>query len=187
MMAMAPVVAVMIFQASGGAIALARGRGQRGPSVIGLLAVGMGLLLSALIHVSLVDWVKPLFVLLPLGFAIGAAVAFLTGGRRHDAAGAVIFLLAAVVGLGVHADRLLDRHPASEIRTTVGYKSVTHGRSNTYHLSLVGVPAGIGSITVGRAYFDATRIGDPLCLTLHPGAFAWPWYTHHDCGSAPAP
>jgi hypothetical protein len=66
-------------------------------------------------------------------------------------------------------------------------KTVSHARSVHYQLELPawGPRTTQNSVEVPYRVFVAIRTGDPVCISLHPGALGAPWFKLGLCPAAP--
>ena len=122
---------------------------------------------------------------------VAAAVTFATvaPGRERLESPIQFFAVLAVLG-GIYgataaalADVRFDASPGAVFATEVRGSHISNGKSTHYYLDLA--PWGPGrttsSVVVSRDAFEAARVGDPMCVTLHPGALGDPWVTFAGC------
>src|SRR5262249_39768374 len=113
-------------------------------------------------------------------------------GDRIAPAVSLLFLsMAYALGLVEQADVLLDHKPSAQYRVLVAdkhvVKSQTGGRrsstSSDYYVRLTQwSPARADQeFQVSMPFYNAVRPGAHLCLSMHPGALAIPWYVYRAC------
>ena len=81
-------------------------------------------------------------------------------------------------------DVQLDFSAGQVIPVQVLDKHEFRGRhSHSYDLSLPawGPRTGPNAIEVSASTFNAVRIGENICISLHPGALGLPWFTSAVC------
>lgn len=89
-----------------------------------------------------------------------------------------VLLAAYLPSLLALANRLFDTAPAIRQVVTVSAKRHTTGKGATQYFALAPpVSAGVGEARVARELYDQTQIGQPVCLTRHPGGLGMVWYT----------
>jgi hypothetical protein len=135
-----------------------------------------------------------------IGAAAGAAI-FVAAGlatwRRPGVSGPWQFLiLMAVIGaaLGYGAPAVIDIRfdgaAPQPYRATVSSMFITHGKSTSYTLRLSpwGPKTQENPVSVASSFYRRVSQGDQVCIALHPGALALPWYEVHLCPiSIPSP
>jgi hypothetical protein len=91
--------------------------------------------------------------------------------------------------LTVAVDARLDQAPATPYRTTLARKYESHGRSTSYifYLAPWGPFDTTSRVGVSSGKYQATEVGDTVCVNLHPGTLRAPWFEVVDCWSQPAP
>jgi hypothetical protein len=166
------------------------GRSRRG--VNGMIALPfMALLFSNLYHAQ----IDPFWPALPAALAAVVVLPLAWGVRNAPGLSnpgmmlLVIALCAALYGYGATSvvDIQLDFSAGAVTPVQVLDKHEYRGRhSHTYDLYLPawGPRTGQNSIEVSPATYDAVNIGDPVCITLHPGAIGLPWFTSAACQGA---
>jgi hypothetical protein len=118
------------------------------------------------------------------GASAALAIAALAPGRTRLEAPIVFLALCALLGASYGdgavalADVRFDASVGQVFPVTVNGKYVSRGRSTSYELELPpwGPQAMRRSVAVSRSTYDAVQIGDPVCVTLHPGALGAPWF-----------
>jgi len=97
----------------------------------------------------------------------------------------LIALIGGLYGFGTvqQANTQLDNSPAQSYTSAILRKTVSHGRSTTYYLTLSpwGPVASPRRISVALSTFNSVRPGDPACITAHEGALHVGWYTVQPC------
>lgn len=139
-----------------------------------------------------------LYLLNPFPLAIPAVIAavVLTAAARRidtrlrtDATAAWGFGLLALMfytgGAVAQINELADPWPSRTYVSVVEEKIAPSGRPTEYRLNLR--PWGDGERDTGLAVpqrvYDSVAVGDRLCITVHPGALAAPWYKADHCSS----
>lgn len=145
--------------------------------------------LRALFDITLVDrgplllW--GLLLGLPLCLAALLAPRAATAGRRVTIGLLMLpFAFAYGTGLLALADTRWDAARSEVYPTAVTGKEVSRGKTTTYYLDLAPWHPRIARnhVAVPRAYYDAVRRGDPVCVRLHPGRFGLRWMQVGGCG-----
>jgi len=169
-------------------------RGGRGFNPIVGFAALVLLLLALSLH--LVDARPPWIAAFVVGAALGAATwaaAQAPGLVSPIQALLSVAIIGGVYGYGAYAvaDVRFDPSPGTAYQAAIVGKNTSTSRSSTYyHLSLAPwgpVTAAASSVTVSKSVYDALQPGDPVCLTLHPGAMGTGWYDVALCGGASGP
>ena len=177
---LAPLPAWLIFRWGNGLV-LWLGKDKVRPQV-GLLSVipGVALGISAGIHNRLYDpWILAGACAL-LGIALGVSWFFTheqtpTGRTYAIIAGAAVAL--SVFGLISTGNIALDQSVPKITQVQTLEKRVSHGKSTSYYLTLSGWSRHAGDeFDVDYDLYDAIAVGDPVCVTDHPGAIGLPWY-----------
>lgn len=147
---------------------------------------GLFLALTALTSMSTVYWQSALSVMLLVTLIlIGAALYADPWLRKHLGAASLFALLCCGYGYGagLEANALLDHSVPESFSVRVLSKRIDHGKHTTYDL---GVPAwgpkqAGDEIMVPSARYWNTKVGDPVCILLRPGAVDVAWYTLTSC------
>jgi hypothetical protein len=89
----------------------------------------------------------------------------------------------------VEADRLLDHSEPYRYPSAVTRMEVSHGKSTTYTLSLQpwGPQAQPSNVDVSQSFYDSVKVGDLICVELHPGSLHAPWYELAHCPASTTP
>jgi hypothetical protein len=146
------------------------------------------LYLANLYHAQINPW----WPLVPAGLAAVAVLAAVWGAKERAPLAApraflvFVTLFAAAYGYGAVAvaDVQLDASPGRLTPVLVISKYETYGRHGTRydHLRVPAWgPAPAGAVDVTRSVYDGVAIGDRVCMTLHPGLLALPWFTTGLC------
>lgn len=156
-----------------------------------LILCGFGLILN-LGKVSFVSFKPLLYYAVPICAIYLAALmnAARKGSSRPGTFIALIFFAAMYsMGLPVATDIIADHSPATTHATLVVGKHITHGRSNTYSLTLSpwGPFEEPNSMHVTAQIYAQYDIGDRICLALHVGTLRVPWYQTTDCHGLQVP
>jgi hypothetical protein len=128
-----------------------------------------------------------------VGGVVGLGVAFATPGRPSLAGPIQYVAMLAVLGLAYCAaavtvvDVRFDPGQTKLYQTTLTNKYESHGKSTSYYLQVPawGPQTMQTNVGVPSRLYGAVQPGDPICMTLHPGALGAPWYTVAQC-AAPA-
>ena len=166
-------------------------RGGRGFNPIVGLAALILLMLTFSLH--LVDARAPWIAAFVVGAALGAATWAAAQAPPGLSSPIQSLLTVAFVG-GVYgyaaytvADVQFDPSPGAAYQAAIVGKNTSTSRSSTYYhlmLSSWGPVAAGSSVTVSESTYNALQPGDPICLTLHPGAMGAGWYAVSLCGSS---
>jgi hypothetical protein len=186
--AIVPWLGVAAVRMTWGAIAFDAPRGANAPTAaFVLLAPLLPLVIRPLVDKAYYDWL-PLDAALVVG-ALAAMGGFLAlfpwmrAGRRAWWFGPAIFGAAYAFGVFANADTLADRARPQVFQTEVVDKSISTGRSRSYHVKLA--PWGPRTTTdtddVTSGTYDDLHLGGRACVTLHPGALGVRWYTIAPC------
>lgn len=143
------------------------------------------LVFRSVVDFSVLDW-KPL-----LGGAIAGALALAAATAYGDAkmrgawrlTGSVV-LLACYLWSGLAlANAFLDAGTSEVLRSAVRGKDISDVRYTRYHLTLDpwGPVTETKRVEVGRALYEATHVGDHVCVVLSPGALDARWYVVQRC------
>lgn len=191
-LAFVPVATLLLLQRSPLLYAVVKQKADpRAELSYALLAAGFGLVLrNRGIHlVSL----QPLLPLIALVAIICTGLLYVSSRKGASVRGRLVALLFFAglfsFGLATVANSLADRSIAAAYNVTVIGKHVSHGRSTTYYLQLEpwGPFDHPNQVSVSSSAYDATNIGDPVCLLLHPGRLHAPWFQTVLCTTQPVP
>jgi hypothetical protein len=165
-------------------------RGGRGFNPIVGFAALVLLLLTFSLH--LVDARPPWIAAFVVGAALGAAT--WSAAQAPGLASPIQALLTVAIIGGVYAyaayavaDVRFDPSPGTAYQAAIVGENTSMSRSSTYyHLSPPpwGPVTAASSVTVSKSVYDALQPGDPICLTLHPGAMGAGWYDVGLCGAS---
>lgn len=129
---------------------------------------------SALV-MSLIVSVVLIFTALQVDYAL----------QKQKAAAVLLFLFFIAYGYGVtmQANASFDRGRPQVYEPQIAKKYVSSGKSTTYHLLLTpwGPHETYDNVTVSRSFYNAQRVGNPVCVVLRPGALSIPWYVVRSC------
>ena len=156
-----------------------------------LMAASFGFLFSLTgVHLVSIRPVAPIVVALACMYCAPALAGGLDKASLFGRAFALIFF-AGLYGysLTVAVDARLDQAPATPYRTTLARKYESHGRSTSYifYLAPWGPFDTTSRVGVSSGKYQATEVGDTVCVNLHPGTLRAPWFEVVDCWSQPAP
>ncbi len=122
--------------------------------------------------------------------AAGAAMAMVVIVMidRRMKLGAMGFAAACLVagswGGAMLIDHLADRAPAVVYASPIVRLRVSNtGRSTRYfvHVAPWGTPDMPDSLMVNPRFFYAAKVGQSMCMTTHPGAFGYRWFSYDGC------
>ena len=153
-----------------------------------LISPGFLLMGRALMDVQILDWQRLLWwaVLVTICLA-GAIVRALPAVREKPGPALLTLLLLGAYGYGACAlgNALLDRFPAASYTAQVYGKHVTGGRQKTPEIRLGpwGPRKAAADVTVPWELYRGIRIGETVCVRVHPGALGVPWYRVARCQS----
>lgn len=191
---LSPVAVFVLLHQSPLLYTIFRRRGDPRGDLSPVLAIAGFSLLWANRNMNLTGW-SPLW-----GWMLPVALVFVAafyGPTRHNvqAPNGVIALLALAVlyscGAVVTVDTLADTSRARTypVHVTDKYVHVSSGRGRSTSYYLVTDPWGpdeapIQSVQVTGRLYRQTRLGDLICMGLHPGLLHAGWYEPVSCGDA---
>jgi MFS family permease len=185
-----PVLAIMLMALSDGAYAFDNERHDKRPHLAGLIIMpSIVLALRSMSDVRLENWHYGLLLggIGGLAFAVAAFMFDRTGARRLNKL-LMIFALMTSYGYGAGAaiDALLDHSETHVFRVGVVGGRISHGKYSTPYLTLGpwGGKTESEEVAVSRDFYDRTRLGQTVCVSLHAGALKIAWYEIDSC---PAP
>ncbi len=160
-------------------------RDPRTDLTIAILVSGIGLMMGGIAmnfvsHKPLMEW----------GALIAAAYIFAFYAYTQKEPRVQSFVLIILIygcmygyGLVTIADTLLDHAPATTFATAVVGEHEVHGKSTTYYLDLAawGPFEKTNKLSVRHSEYLQARIGEAVCLALHPGFLHAAWYTRVEC------
>jgi hypothetical protein len=161
-------------------------RDPRTDLTIAVLVSGIGLMMGGVL-VHFVSY-KPL---MEWGALVAAAYIFAFSTFTQKGPRVPGFLLIMLIYGGLYgygfvsvADTLLDHAPATAYATSVIGEHEVHGKSTSYILDLApwGPFDKANKLSVPLSEYRRARVGDPVCLSLHPGYLRASWYTRVPCG-----
>jgi hypothetical protein len=167
-------------------------RGAR-RAINGLVAAPfVAMIFPNLFHAQL----NPLLPVVPAAAAavVFAPLAWLAMSRPGVASrwAMALTLLGCAAGYGYGAVAVVDIQFDSSAGTVFSApvlgKYAYHGKSSSYHLNLPpwGPRTRADSVEVSSVIYDALKVGDTVCITLHPGVLNLAWYSAGVC-TQPAP
>jgi len=185
--AVLPMVSLVLLVRSKGIYQMeGRHKDARPSLAVAFLFPGMGLALRAMQDFHLFQW-KPILSMAAfcsLGIALIMYQAD-SGMRKRPWSLLPIVLFGSFYAYGAIAqsNALLDKSSSNAFTAIVTRKHVVHGKSASYHFRLDpwGPQLDETDITVPRQLYNATSIGDRVCIYLHPGALRIPWYQIAQC------
>jgi hypothetical protein len=120
--------------------------------------------------------------------ALAYAAAFYRFARKNSSlrssvVGSLFCAALYSYGFAVAADTLPDSSRFTPYAAMVTGKHESHGRSNNYYLELTpwGPLQTTNRLSVSVLRYDKFKAGDTICLGLHAGALAAPWYAPIAC------
>jgi hypothetical protein len=147
-----------------------------------LMIPGLVLAVRAMTDLHTLDWHAPLMLSVVGGLALsGFALRVDPWFRQQHWAALLMGLFVCAYGLELNA--LADSTVPSVYATQVLGKRVSHGKSSTYYLRVTawGPISEDADVSVSAGRYQATRIGDRVCVFLGSGAFRIPWFQIRDC------
>jgi len=184
---LAPVVAVAIAGFSDGQIDLGEEEGSFARPSVHRLAVmpTLGLALRSLLDYAQIDWLPTIgaaaVLTPPLTFVVARAG---FKDRPYGLTGVIgLAVFTYVWGALVQLNALAGDHSTEFALTKVVSMRETSGRDASNYLTLApprypGVP---DEVDVGRRLYDATKVGDEVCIHVHRGVLTWRWYEVDFC------
>jgi multidrug transporter EmrE-like cation transporter len=159
-----------------------------------MVAPGLGLAIHAAITVYLVRW-SPVFLFAPIGGMVMAGAAALASPAVRKSMPVcfayAVFMSAYGSGVAVFGNVFFDEAaPQVFARTILGKRTNSIGKYNAIHYDKIapwGPYAEPNEVEVSREFDDPKKMGDTVCVYLHPGALGLPWFTAGDCPHTPAP
>ena len=162
------------------------GKGGRAGLLAAFVLPGALLALRAFLDLNMTDWHQA--VALGIAGGIGLAVLAMVldaGLRRRWRFGLFIAVVVSAYGYGavVEVNALLDRSPSSHFSGVVAGKRLIPAQIPLRSLRLEpwGPLTEPGEVLVPQALYNAVQTGDTVCIALHPGALAIPWFTVRSC------
>src|SRR3569623_464721 len=161
------------------------GAGRRRTTNGVLILPFVGLLVADMLHRSQVD---PWLPLIPAAFCAFAATAAAWGARRAPGVAKPWFLMTFIAAAGgvygygavTTIDVQFDSSPGEVLGEQVLAKHLSYGRRST-HYELLLPPWGSRQtetyVGVNWATFHGVQVGENVCIMLHPGRLALPWFT----------
>ncbi len=129
-----------------------------------------------------------IMALVAIGYSAGLSSS-IRGGRSpwSNFIGVLFFAAFHSYGFVVLANTLTDHSQATRYTATVMGKHISSGRSTSYILDLSpwGPVENPNKLNVSSSLYNATALGDPVCLDLHAGSLRAPWYHHVSCDAPP--
>jgi hypothetical protein len=101
-------------------------------------------------------------------------------GLRSAMGAAAVVGLSALYGAGASAGAnvLLDHgQPTVEKVPVVGARAASYRSRGIYWLEFEDY----GELRVEQSLFNSSRVGDRVCVLIHPGALGWEWATVYRC------
>jgi hypothetical protein len=152
-----------------------------------LIAPALLFAMRALADVHIIDWSALLPWIVGAGALLAAGIAWANRKPSRRWGSAIVILLAAGAygfGAATSADAVLDAAAPTTYKPAVLRKHMTGGRNRSYELTVDpwGPRSSAEDITVSPAVFNLARVGQPICVSLHPGALGSAWYHAWVCG-----
>lgn len=187
-LAAVPIMALIVLSRSRGLYRLDEAPNDAHPNfAVPLMAPGFILALRAATDFEFINWSRVGLISIGIGMilAIVAAASDSSLRAKRGALVALLFCSAAYgFGAGLEANALLDQSPSKSFSVAVLDKHIFRGRrSTTYNLDLApwGPQDQQTNVSVSRRVYGGLRPGDRVCIKLHDGALAVPWYTVEMC------
>jgi hypothetical protein len=187
LLAMVPWLAVALIAKTPGVYQLTGdARSGRPDLTAALLGSALIFALRAFSDVHILDWKALAPWAVGAGGLLAAAITWANRSAVRRWSTAFVILLVSIaygVGAATSANALLDTSTASSYRPVVLGKHVSGGRSRSYYLNVEpwGPRTTVADITVAPAVFNQARVGQSICVVLHGGALASPWYHASVC------
>jgi len=188
-LAACPWLALYAVARSGGHVTIYDRRYYHYPVSIGVAFVvpGLILMLDSVRSIKLLGWESAMAISACIAVALWFAALKIDPVVRLKLGYTVAaFLLCAPYGYGLatEANARLDHSPAATYSTHVAGKHISHGRSSTsYQLNLEpwGPQFKANRVSVPRALYRSTLVGDEICVDVKPGALRIEWYVVRRC------
>ena len=151
-----------------------------------LMIPGLVLAVRAMTDVHTLDWQAPLMLACVGGIALGGSALRVDPWFRQQHWAALLmglFICAYGYGAGLELNALADSTLPNVYATQVLGKRVSRGKSSTFYLRVApwGPVTEAADVTVSAGRYQATRIGDRVCVFLGSGVFRIPWFQIRDC------
>ncbi|UJR85665.1 hypothetical protein [Sandaracinus amylolyticus] len=189
-LAVLPIVAMGVLATGGGRYSLDDGRNDpRARLVIPMLMPSVVLGLRALIDFTTMDvgaligwatacWVGPTVLVVLLDPALRA--------RWWKPLPFALLFIGYAVAVPAHANMMLSSGPATTTQVEVLDKHVSRGQGGGPELRLAAWgERDEESVRVNRALYDATEVGERVCIDLYDGALGARWFVVRACELTP--
>jgi hypothetical protein len=152
---------------------------------IALLLPALGLMLRSVFDIELVAYASfwPIFGQVALAVAIVLTISSRNFLFRRATAplewfNLVIITLVYAFGSTYISNFIFDQHPAATYQPVVLGKSVSTGKTTTYHLKVTpwGPRAVAEEVTVTEEYYKQVAAGDHITIKVRPGWLNVPWF-----------
>lgn len=161
---------------------------QRADLAILMLGPGFGLICHAIVTVNPFHWTLVAVYGAAGGIAMAGAAALASPAVRKSAAACVgyaVFMSFYGGALAAFGNIWFDgAAPQVVTRPILEKRSRSIGKYTAVHFVKVGPwepYAESDEVEVTREFDDAHKVGDAVCIYLHPGALSLSWYTTGDC------
>ena len=177
-------------------IALATGQGlyqvegrrhdARADLSVAFLVPGAVLALRSLWDFEFLEWMPILKMAIVASVILTILLVGADRGMRERRWAFLAFLLLCFLyafGAMAQANALLDHSEGQVFRTLVLAKRISSGKSTTYYFMVDpwGPRNKPNEVSVSRALYQATPIGDAVCVSLGKGALGAPWFVVRAC------
>lgn len=182
-----PVLALILVVASRGLFRIGIGATDAHANLGTLCALpACAIVARMLFDLNMIDWTPLIAAAVVCTAIFMAALAIADRGLRRQRWMLLgVGLLTGAYALGAigEANALLDRSPASIVRSQILEKHVTYGKRTTYHFQLApwGPLTEASDVSVSRELYDRLEPGNPACLLLRSGALGMPWFIVLPC------
>jgi hypothetical protein len=186
-LAVLPWITILLVARSGGLYTIDERVNDVRPNLaLPFILPGFVLMIRALYDIQVLYWIQALTVaVVGAVLLVGAAVVAKDRLRTRPFLMAVRFVLVMAYGYGagIEVDALLDRAAPETFNAVVTRKYVSTGRHTTreFVLSPWGPREEPNNVSVHPSFYEMIKSGDTVCVDLHSGAIAIPWYIVRPC------
>ena len=182
-----PAIAVLLL-ATGNGVYQVEGRRHdvRADLSIAFIIPGAVLTLRCLWDFEFLEWMPILKLAIVASVFLTIVVLAADGGMRERRWAFLAFLVLCFLyafGAMAQANALLDSSEGQVFPTKVLDKRIENGKSTTYYFRVDswGPRSKPNEVSVSRALYQATPVGDTVCVSLWKGALRAPWFVVRAC------
>jgi hypothetical protein len=154
-----------------------------------VLGPGLGLIGHAIVTLNLIGWTWVAVYGVASGTVMAGAVALASPAVRKSAAlvGFAVFMSFYGGALAAFANVWFDgAAPQVVARSILDKRSRSLGKYTAVHWATVapwGPYTETDEVEVSREFDEAHKVGEAVCIYLHPGALGIAWHTAGECGA----